>query len=194
MKIYFVRHGKSTSNRDGLIGGHKDFELDSEGIKQAELLSERLKEEEFDEIITSDLVRASKTAEIINKNHGKEIVLDETLREQNWGYLEGEQASILNEKYSGPEYFLNKRPKRGESILEYKEKVENRFEELLQEYNGKKILVVSHGGFIKLALMYFFNEELENHSKYKQGNTALSILDVKNKELILNNCEKHLGY
>jgi hypothetical protein len=58
VKVYIVRHGETTSNKDGAIQGHLDTALNEEGRRQATLLAQRLKSEPIHIAYTSDLRRA----------------------------------------------------------------------------------------------------------------------------------------
>ena len=85
MKIYLVRHGQCESN---VIGRYNfvDEDINEMGIKQAEDLREKIKDLDYDIVISSPLVRALHTAKIINTN-GKEIKTDERLIERKHGSL-----------------------------------------------------------------------------------------------------------
>ena len=67
--ILFVRHGQTDCNINGIIQGHLDAPLNQTGIEQAEKTAEELKNTSIDIIYSSPLIRAKKTAEIINKYH-----------------------------------------------------------------------------------------------------------------------------
>lgn len=58
-----------------------DTPLTEKGIRQAKAVAKRLKDENIDMIISSDLKRARQTAEEINKFHSVEIKDDARLRD-----------------------------------------------------------------------------------------------------------------
>ena len=72
MKIYLVRHGESQSNLLKIYNT-VDKDLNDTGIRQAEGLIDDVDKIDYDVIISSPLVRAYHTAEIINVHH-KEIM------------------------------------------------------------------------------------------------------------------------
>jgi len=78
--IYFVRHGESESNVNQKMGGMWAFEVDVDspltevGREQARETAEKLKGKKIDVVVTSGLVRAKDTAEIINRYHGAPVV------------------------------------------------------------------------------------------------------------------------
>lgn len=67
--IYLVRHGETDYNRFGIIQGQLDTNLSELGVEQAKQVGNHLKNVKFDYVFSSDLNRASNTAqEIINAN------------------------------------------------------------------------------------------------------------------------------
>lgn len=96
-KLVLVRHGESTSNRDHLFTGWNDVPLTPKGIEQAVIAGTKLKKEhlEFDEIHTSVLSRAIKTANIIAD-------------EINQSYLPIYKSWRLNERHYGALRGINK--------------------------------------------------------------------------------------
>lgn len=62
VKVYLVRHGETAANKDGVIQGQLNTQLNEEGIRQAGLLAERLKDVPFQLAFTSDLERAKKVS------------------------------------------------------------------------------------------------------------------------------------
>ena len=58
LRVYFVRHGETQANRDGIIQGQQDTPLNALGEEQARLVGEALKEEEIGCAFSSDLSRA----------------------------------------------------------------------------------------------------------------------------------------
>ncbi|MBO4631707.1 MAG: histidine phosphatase family protein, partial [Lentisphaeria bacterium] len=64
-----VRHGETEANLQGILQGQSDTELNPLGIRQAELVAERLKKEHFDLIFSSDLSRTMNTARLIAEPH-----------------------------------------------------------------------------------------------------------------------------
>lgn len=87
--IGLIRHGVTDWNREYRAQGHADIPLNSEGRRQAELLANRMQNEEWDYIYSSDLSRALETAETIGRMKNIEVKIDKRLREMNCGLIEG---------------------------------------------------------------------------------------------------------
>jgi broad specificity phosphatase PhoE len=91
--IVFARHGETAPNREGLILGRADPGLTDEGRHQAARLADLLVREEPVAVLTSPLLRARETAEVIAGACGLEAEADERLVEIDWGTWEGRPAA-----------------------------------------------------------------------------------------------------
>jgi phosphoserine phosphatase len=77
--VLLIRHGETEWNTLGKFQGCTDIDLSEEGIKQAQLLKDRLNGE-FDYIYASPLSRAFKTANIIASVTDKKVVVENDIR------------------------------------------------------------------------------------------------------------------
>ena len=141
--IYFIRHGETDYNKNKRFQGHLDIPLNQKGIVQANLALETTKSIKIDKIYYSPLLRAKKTAEIINSFHNATMIPDERIKEINMGSLQGKCKDKLKnfEKllaYSNPERFG------GESHKEFCARVKSFLDEIINSHEN--ILIVSHGG------------------------------------------------
>ena len=153
--VCFVRHGETDANITDRLQGQSDVPLNAQGLEQADLVAARLKDEPFDVIFSSDLSRALVTAEKIAS--GRPVIPAVELREWNFGRWQGMLLKEILRDY--PEEFRlfksgspDFEPPEGESAGRFLERAEKFMEMLLREHAGKKILCVSHGGFIKQTL------------------------------------------
>lgn len=88
--FYCLRHGATDWNREGRFQGHTDNPMCDEGISQAFAAARRLRQFRIDRIVSSPLIRAVKTAEIIAAISTTPIAMDDDLIELNFGGLEGQ--------------------------------------------------------------------------------------------------------
>jgi broad specificity phosphatase PhoE len=151
MKIYLVRHGQCESN---VIGRYNfvNEDINEVGIKQAEDLRTRIKDIDYDIVISSPLIRALHTAKIINANE-KEILTDERLVERKHGSLEGKSIEVTDrEDYWN--YYTNTKYGTEESIIDLCNRVEEFLDELKTK-DYKNVLIVAHSGVSKAFYVYF---------------------------------------
>ena len=142
---FFMRHGEAISNIRGITSskgvGHK---LTPRGRKQVEQAAKKLRQKNIDVIITSPILRAQETAEIISKMLQIPIDSDARLAEVNVGVLDGRKAGEYHAYFSSMEEKFIKRPPEGENLNDVRSRVLDFIEETEKKYNGKKILVISH--------------------------------------------------
>ena len=150
MKIYIVRHGQVLHNALKQYNT-RDEDLTEVGVEQAIELREKIKDYHFDIIISSPLVRAKHTAEIIA--NGRKIYFDDRLKERSCGSLSGMPLEVTNrEEYWN--YYTSLQQGTSENIQEFFNGVYNFLDELkTKEYNS--VLIVAHSGVSKAFSGYF---------------------------------------
>ncbi len=147
------------------MGCRTDGELNDAGIRQAQELAERLTKD-FDVIFSSDLKRAAQTAEIVSTKLGIPVVFREELRERDFGSLSGKHWDEVYEKTgvnSGDKDSVLKydhRPFGGDSVEDIKERLLEFIDDVKKNYSDKKILVVTHGGILRLMHAMFSQDEI----------------------------------
>lgn len=168
--IYFVRHGQTDFNLFRIEQGDLNTSLNKKGIQDAEKLAEELKDFKFDYIFSSPLNRAHQTAEILNRFHNLNIIIDERLKEVSRGILQGKPKSLkqsLNFHKDPHKY-------KGEDKIDIKNRVQS-FLNDITKIKDKNILIVSHGGFFGGLIAEIL--DIDGLTKFKG-------YDIKNCELI----------
>lgn len=94
-----VRHGVTDWNRQGRFQGLTDIPLNDEGIAQAQAAARRLRDVRLDYVVSSPLIRAVKTAEIIAAASGKPVAIDADLIECDFGSFEGRPISEVMDEH-----------------------------------------------------------------------------------------------
>ncbi|SEQ15004.1 histidine phosphatase family protein [Piscibacillus halophilus] len=187
--IGIVRHGITDWNLAKRAQGSSDIPLNEKGIQDAEKLANRLKDEKWGVLYSSDLRRAHQTAEIIATELEIPVITDERIREAYGGKIEGTTKAERIERW-GENWFEK------DLGIESNQSVVRRGMEFLNEVSEKHpdepVLIVSHGSFIRQLL----NElVVELEKKYHLGNTSITKLrrHESHWELELFNCTKHLN-
>lgn len=184
--IGFVRHGVTAWNKEGRIQGAIDIPLDEEGLEMAKELSKRLAGEEWAAIYTSPLQRAHETARIIANNQ-QLVQVDKRLREIGEGRRAGTTEIERIQQWGTFTHALQLGVEADSQVLKRGMAF---IEEMMQTYPNERILVVSHGSFIKRMLMQLcpdrlFEKELDNASL-----TIVTLNEFNYCELY--NCTAHL--
>jgi len=170
MKIFVIRHGQTELNKKGIINGHIDDPLASEGIEQAKNASQFLPKS-IKHIYSSSLGRAKQTAQILNETLNVPLTFRDELKEVNFGILNG--TPFLDE-YKKRHKMLDYdwRPS-GENLEDFKTRVLGLLKKIKEENKSEEVLIVGHGGIIRLLHFLEFDEYLN-----EIANTSLHSFDL----------------
>ena len=91
--FWFLRHGETDWNAQGLSQGGIDIPLNATGLSQARLAAQKLRNRGIATIIASPLSRARVTAEIVGEALSLPVAIDDDLREVAFGVQEGKSMS-----------------------------------------------------------------------------------------------------
>ncbi len=162
---FIVRHGETDWNKEGKTRGIT-IPLNEEGRRQARQAAAALKNKDIDLIISSDLSRCRETAEIIKQVTDAELVLDKNLRERDFGITEGMLREERDKMYYDELYSYEGKPPGGESFKELEQRVLRAFKEHKKNHQHKNIVIVTHGGPIRMLFKniknWSFEETLQN--------------------------------
>ena len=147
MKLTLIRHGETIWNKERRVQGFSDIDLNDAGLHQAEQLALSLKDHHIHSIYASPLIRARRTAQIINQYHNAPIYLESDLMEMNQGDFEGlsfqdlmtREKDFLRKWISDP---ASVRMPNGESFDELQDRAWKAIEAISTKHD--EALVVSH--------------------------------------------------
>ena len=155
--IGLIRHGSTDWNLARLIQGQTNIPLNQQGINEVNVLAKSLQNTEWHTIYSSDLIRAHETAQIIANTLKLSVQLDASLRERNFGSLEGTDYDAAREILDDP---IKSAEIIGiEIIAAVRERIFNTLKQIANNHPQQKILVVTHGGVIRQFLKSLNPEE-----------------------------------
>lgn len=160
--IYFVRHGQSVANERRVFQGG-EAALTPLGMRQAQVLAERLQRVPADIILSSPMPRAHDTAKAIQELKQIPLEVCDLLRE----YVP--PASLVDlplESVEGQDYKREKKAHQFEEDWRYAEEesyldMHHRACDaltLLEHRSERRIIVVSHAGLIRVMLTAMLTE------------------------------------
>ncbi len=143
--VGFIRHGEAENNvakvvNDDISGSN----LTEKGRKQVNDLAKEVKNEGFELIVSSPVLRTRQTAEILAEKLGLPVEFDERIREVGFGKLDHHTEAEI-EKEREIKGWMVKTPFGMESYVSLRKRTHAFMQDLLAKYPGKKILLVSHG-------------------------------------------------
>jgi broad specificity phosphatase PhoE len=152
-----VRHAETDAAMRGRCYGRLDVELSLKGRQRASELGTALRGISLAAVYSSPLSRALDTAAAIAAPHGLEPVVEGSLRELDFGELEG----VLYEDIEAarPELFRewmetpgSVRFPGGEALADLRARVRPTVAEIRERHEGEAVALVAHGGVIRVVL------------------------------------------
>ena len=145
-KVYFVRHAQPEHD-------HRDDRtrpLTEEGIKDSEAVFDFFKNKNIDSVYCSPYKRSIDTIKKTAEYFGREIVLDERLREREKGENEN-NFGMFQKRWEDRDYH----EENGESIAQVQRRNIEALTEILDNNCGKNILIGTHGTALSSIVNYY---------------------------------------
>jgi probable phosphoglycerate mutase len=146
--FFFLRHGETDWNRRGLLQGSTDIPLNATGIAQAHAAAGRLTGLGIVSVVSSPLVRARATAEIVAAALGLPVELEPDIAEVSWGSREGTPEEDVIRRWLADET-----PASGEPLADFLARVRRGLS--LSLARPAPVLVVAHGGVFRALRTLF---------------------------------------
>ncbi len=204
MKILLARHGETPWNAEGRYQGQIDIALSDNGIRQAKLLGDRLKDVDVTRAVASPLSRARVTAEFaLGEKRSPMLQFDTGLKEIAHGDWEGLLASEIRER--DPQRLLAWRetPESvlmpgagGENLQMVFDRAWPAFARACAGLNDDDtLLVVAHDAVNRVLLCRILGLPFAKLWSFRQAPTTLNLLEgssVDSLEVVrLNDCNHH---
>ena len=190
MEVIFIRHAETKNNVNGIIQGPEHGDINGKGKKEIEKVSGLLKDEKIDVFFSSDTPRCKMTSEGINKFHNLPIKYTKLIREKYNGDWIGKNYKEVNwDQLEGD--FETRKVNNGESLVDVRDRAKKFINRLINKYGStnKKIVVVSHGTFLKILIGELLDMEIKN-SIFNLKVNHCSPIKVLFRDIIFEN-KKH---
>lgn len=166
-KLYLVRHGETVDNAAQILQGQMQGQLNGEGVRQAELVRDRMAQTRIDVFVSSDLKRSMDTCAIIAQPHGGQVLTTPLLRERDWGSFTGKFIPDLKDAVW---------PDDVETLEQMKARASEFLTYLRKEFPGKVVLAVGHGIINKAIQSVYFGKPMNEIQK--MGNAEVRVLEL----------------
>lgn len=182
-RVILWRHGRTQWNAELRWQGQSDIPLDEVGLHQAEVAAAKLAEFNPTAIISSDLMRAHRTAQFLAAATGLEITLDQRLRETDGGAWEGLTQTDIHRDHAQSLADWQKDVSLPAGLHgETRGQVASRVAEAVAEHSHRMgegtLVVATHGGAARAAIMHLLDLPMEYLSAFKVlTNCAWAVLD-----------------
>ncbi len=170
--IDLLRHGEAEG---GLCyRGYTDDALSTKGWQQ--MHTKIASSSDWELIISSPLLRCQTFSSLLAKKLQCPLLINKALQEINFGDWEGKTAAqidpqLLARFYANPTTFY---PPNGEHFIDFQQRVLHAWQLLLQQHQGKRILIVTHAGVIRIILAHILGMDTQCSFRLKITHACLS--------------------
>lgn len=153
LRLDLLRHGETELG--GGLRGSLDDALTEQGW--AQMRAAVVAGGPWDRLVSSPLQRCARFAAALGEQLNLPVQLDKDLQELHFGAWEGQSAAALMESdaealglfWADPYAFT---PPQGEAVSDFAARVLGAITRLHQAYAGERVLLISHGGVMRLLL------------------------------------------
>jgi alpha-ribazole phosphatase len=185
LRVDLLRHGE-TEFGGGLRGSIDDALTDT---GWAQMRAAVVGQGPWDRLISSPLQRCARFAEELGAHLGVPVQLDKDLQELHFGAWEGQSAAALMETdaqalglfWADPYSFT---PPQGEPVADFSTRVLAALQRLHATCTGERILLISHGGVMRLLLAHARGLPREQLLNVEVGHGALFSLTMESDGLL----------
>jgi broad specificity phosphatase PhoE len=187
IKLYAVRHAEAKCNVKDFAASTSEIHcggLTELGKKQAEKLVPVLSKNKYDVIIVSPMVRAIETLIPYLKTftYPPKLIFSDLVLERNIGELRGKPIEEVKQ-YRKERKITDRvswRPPNGESLHDLYDRAKKFIKYLKENFDGKTVLVFSHGIFLKTLGILINNDNMEDfYSTEHPENTSIKEFTIK---------------
>lgn len=162
LTLYLTRHGETEENVAKILQGHLPGQLTARGLEQAAALRDELCASglHFDVFLTSDLLRARRTADIVAEGVGLTPLPCPLLRERDWGSMTGLPAAALRHRQLAPD---------AETVAQMMDRARRFLIYIRCQYDGLSVLAMAHGLFNRCIAATLQGGKLQDIPLWQNG-------------------------
>lgn len=181
--LYLVRHGQTPWNVEGRYQGQMDPPLTEEGHQQAATTAEQLAPLGFEAIYSSDLARASQTADALAAKLDMPVQFDERLREIHQGDWQGVVIDDIRKGWPDTLHGWESdpwqhHPPGGETLQQLRERVFTAIDDIAARHPGATVVIFTHKLPIALLRIRYQGHPPESIWSLLPKNAAWEIFEV----------------
>jgi probable phosphoglycerate mutase len=188
VRVALWRHGQTPWNAEGRYQGQTDVDLDELGAAQARVAADVLARLEPACLVSSDLVRAHRTAQALADVTGLTVRLDPDLRETDGGVFQGLTGEEIRARHAAAWAAIASgdprvRPPGGESRLEVAARMLRAVHRACDDLaDGRLAVLATHGGAARVAVAQLIGLPLERLASLGvMSNTAWTLLERRRR-------------
>ncbi|HEB62852.1 MAG TPA: histidine phosphatase family protein [Gammaproteobacteria bacterium] len=185
--IDLLRHGETSGG--ACLRGSIDDALTEFGLSQMRAAIDQ-RDPCWDHIISSPLKRCADFAHELARQHSIALTVDRRFQEIHFGQWEGcfvedlmkTDADALTNFWNDPVKYT---PPEAEPLLDFEVRIVAAWQEIIARHAGEKILLVTHGGVIRLLLCHILNHPVRRMLEFEVKHAAIEHIHIKQDGALL---------
>jgi broad specificity phosphatase PhoE len=191
VELWLVRHGETEWSADGRHTSTTDIPLTERGRERARELRDYLAGRKFAAVFVSPMQRAKETCEIAG--YGNVAIVDQNLKEWNYGESEGKTTAEMREKY-GPEWTVwNSEIVGGESVEQVGERADKVIARALAAVatgpgagESYQVALFAHAHILRILAARWIGLPALGGAKFALGTGSLSVLGFERETRVIS--------
>ena len=186
VELYLMRHGETAWSLSGAHTSRTDIPLTDKGRERARKLGEYLKGTHFDKVFVSPMQRARETCDIAG--FGAQAVVDQGLREWDYGDAEGKTTQQLRDQYNDPDWNVWTRPLvNGETVEHVGERADGVIARALDGTpDTGKVALFAHAHILRILAARWIALDARGGQHFGLGTDSLSVLGWERETRTIN--------
>ncbi len=181
-QLWLIRHGETEWSRSGQHTSRTDLPLTAEGEARARLLADGLRGHPFDLVLSSPLRRALDTCRLAGL--GASAVIDEHLREWDYGDYEGLKTSEIFSRHPGWDLFSMGCPG-GERPDQFAARCDAFSQTLVREAAGRAVVAFTHGHLSRVLTSRLLGLPSSTAAALFNETASVSVINVHRSRWVL---------
>lgn len=181
--IHLLRHGETQGG--ARFHGSSDVLLSEHGWSQMQAAVEN--EDNWNRIISSPLSRCANFAQTLKQQLAIPLQFDTRIKEIHFGAWEGKTSEeiladdndALTRFWQDPTQYT---PVGGESLADFEIRILSFWQEIIKAYQGENILLVAHGGVIRLLLCHILQRPLQRMLEVEVAHATIHRIRVEHSQ------------
>ena len=181
--ICLLRHGETQGG--ARFHGSSDVLLSEHGWSQMQAAVEN--KNNWNRIISSPLSRCADFAQTLKQRYDIPLQFDTRIKEIHFGIWEGKSAEeimrndvdALTRYWQDPTQYT---PHDGESLIDFEARILSFWQEIITRYRGEKILLIAHGGVIRLLLCHILQRPLQRILEVEVAHATIHVIRIEHTQ------------
>ena len=181
--VDLIRHGEPRGGR--LYRGQIDHPLSDRGWRQMWRAVDPIRPEDdasgrrWDALVSSPLLRCAQFAQALSERDAIPLTLEARFKEVGFGVWEGQSGAQIDAEdpdarrrfYQDP---LHARPEGAEPLRDFSGRVVAAWEEVMNRYAGRRVLLVVHAGVIRAVVAHVLQAPVEGMYRLQAANASVT--------------------